>query len=128
MTNLEIIKKSYDAGKNGDIPGLVADMAPDGKWTEMAGAPYAGTYTGGPEIIEKVFSRMGAEWAPFACEPVEFIDAGDTIVMLGYYFGTHGTTKKDFRVRVAHVWRLKDGKIVNFEQFTDTKLIAEAMK
>ena len=128
MTNLEIIKKSYQSGAEGNVPGLVADFAEDGKWTEMAGAPYAGTYTGPKEILDNVFTKMGTEWAPFACEPVEYIDAGDTIVMLGYYFGMHAATKKEFRVRVAHVWRLKDGKIVNFEQFTDTKLIAEAMK
>ena len=127
MTNLEIIQKSYNCGKEGNIPGMVADFAENGTWTEMAGAPYAGTFVGPQAIIDGVFARIGAEWDPFACQPEEFIEAGDTIVMLGYYFGTHGTTRKDFRVRVAHVWRLADGKIVSFEQFTDTKLIAAAM-
>ena len=128
MTNLEIIKASYAAGAAGNVPGLVADLAECGTWTEMAGAPYAGTYIGPDEVLEKIFAPMGGEWAPFACEPVDFYECGDTIIMTGWYFGRHKRTGKDFRVRVAHVWKLEGGKILSFEQFTDTKLIAKAMK
>ena len=128
MTNLEIIKKSYAAGAAGNPPEMVADLSETGTWTEMAGAPYAGTFVGPQAILDNVFMPMGRDWAPFACEPVDFYECGDTIVMVGWYFGKHGTTGKEFRVRVVHLWKLENGKIVSFEQFTDTKLLAEAMK
>ena len=126
--NLEIVQKSYACGKDGDIPGLVADLAEFGSWTEMEGAPYGGTYIGPREVLEQVFDPMGRAWDPFACQPEEFVECGDTVVMTGWYFGKHRRTQKEFRCRVAHVWKLKDGKIVHFEQFTDTRVIAEAME
>jgi hypothetical protein len=43
------------------------------------------------------------------------------------YSGTYRKAGKFMTARVAHVWRLKEGKIVQFEQFTDTLLVAQAM-
>jgi uncharacterized protein len=42
------------------------------------------------------------------------------------YSGTYRKTGKFMTARVAHVWRLKEGKIVQFKQFTDTLLVAQA--
>jgi ketosteroid isomerase-like protein len=38
------------------------------------------------------------------------------------------TLGRSMHARVAHVWRLAGGKIVAFEQFTDTLLVAKAME
>ena len=128
MSNaLTIVMRTYDCGKAGDFSGFVVDFDPDIHWTEMKGSPYAGTYVGAAEIVAHVFEPMNREWAPFACAPEEFFDCGDTVMMVGRYFGRHGATDKPFDVRVVHVWRVKDGKITAFEQFTDTRLIAQAM-
>jgi len=125
--NLSIIKKSYELGAKGDIPGMLADLSEKAEWTEIAGGPYGGTYIGAEEVIKNVFERIGADWEQFACIPEEFHDAGDTIVMTGWYSGVHAKTKKSFKVRVAHVWKLADGKIIKFEQFTDSAGMLAAM-
>jgi ketosteroid isomerase-like protein len=36
-------------------------------------------------------------------------------------------TGKAFTARVAHVWKLKDKKIISFEQFVDSRMVNEAM-
>ncbi len=125
-SNLEIIKKSYQCGKSGDMPGLVADFVPNGIWREMAGGPYGGNYVGAEKILQYVFTPIGLEWEYFACIPDEFYEIGDTAFMLGKYLGRNKATKQEFDARVAHVWKLKDGKITGFEQFTDTKKIWDA--
>jgi ketosteroid isomerase-like protein len=35
-------------------------------------------------------------------------------------------TGKTYNAQVAHLWTLKDGKVIAFQQFLDTKKVAEA--
>ena len=127
-TNIEIVAATYACGKTGDFTGFVRDFAPDIRWTEMEGGPYAGTYAGAEEIVRNVFTPMNREWAPFACATEKFYEDGDAVFAVGRYFGTNVRTGKEFEARVIHFWTLRDGKIVSFEQFTDTVQIAAAMQ
>jgi ketosteroid isomerase-like protein len=75
-----------------------------------------------------VFARIGADWEDFRVEMGELVGSEDTVVAIGSYSGTYHATGKPMTVRVVHVWRLRDGKVVAFEQFTDTLKVAEAME
>ncbi len=127
-TNLDIIKAHYAASDRGDLEGMLAPLADDARWTEMAGFPYAGTYVGPDAVREGVFIRIGTEWDGYTATITELVDGGDTIVGLGEYAGTYKATGEHFSARVAHVWRLAGGKVVAFEQFTDTLLVARATR
>ena len=59
--------------------------------------------------------------------PDEFLDAGDNIVALGHYSGKYKESGKSMKVPFAHVWTLRDGKIVKFVQYTDTLKVSEAL-
>lgn len=126
MTNLEIIKSTYE-GKTSEENGknLEKYMASDASWTEAAGFPYAGTYIGFKEIAEKVFSRLGSEWIDYKFVPEGYITEGDKVVAYGDYSGTNKKNGQYFTARVAHIWFLKDLRIVKFEQFVDSKTIAD---
>ena len=95
---------------------------------EMAGFPYAGTYVGAAAIMEGVFKRIGQEWDGFAFKLERLIDGGATIVGIGSYSGVCRKTGKAMAARVVHVWDVTDGKVKRFEQFADTRLVAEAMR
>ncbi|MBX3099166.1 MAG: nuclear transport factor 2 family protein [Salinibacterium sp.] len=125
-TNLDIIKAHYAASDRGDLEGMLAPLADDASWTEMAGFPYAGTYIGPDAVRDGVFIRIASEWDGYTATINELVDGGDTIVGLGLYAGTHKSTGEHFTARVAHVWHLAGGKVVSFEQFTDTLLVARA--
>jgi ketosteroid isomerase-like protein len=127
-SNLQIVSDHYAASDRGDIAGMMADVAPDAQWTEMAGFPCAGTWTGPDQIVEHVFKVLGSEWIDYRMSLESLIDAGECIVGIGAYSGTYRRTGKAMQARVAHVWQLADGKIVRFEQFTDTLLVARAMQ
>lgn len=125
---LEIIRDHYAASARGDLDGMLKCLANDVSWTEMAGFPYAGTYIGPAAVRQNVFERIGEDWENYSADPDELIDgAGDVIVAVGHYSGTYKKTGKFMRVRVVHIWRLKNDAVVSFEQFTDTRLVAEAM-
>lgn len=130
-SNLNIVNDHYAASARQDIAAMMADVAPDVQWTEMAGFPCAGTWVGPGQVIEHVFKVLSSEWTGYRFELQELIDAGDRdgrVIGLGQYQGTYRETGKSMKARVAHVWRLQDGKIVQFEQFTDTLLVAQAMR
>jgi len=128
MTNLEIVKSTYE-GKTSEENGenLKAYLAPDAQWTEAAGFPYAGTYTGIQEISRNVFHRLATEWIDYKFTPENYITGDNQIAVIGTYTGTYKITMKPFAARVVHVWDLCDGKIVRFEQFVDSKKVVEAM-
>lgn len=128
MSNADIIKAHYAANDRGDLEGMLAPFADDLRWTEAAGFPYAGTYIGPEAVAANVFARIKADWHDYTVAIDEVVDAGDVVVGIGTYSGTHRRTGRFFAARVAHVWRLAGGKVVAFEQFTDTALVDRALR
>lgn len=128
MTNYEVIKAHYEGSERGDLEAMLAPLTATTEWTEMAGVPCAGTYTGPEAVVENVFAVLGSQWTGFAFTLERLIDGGDTIVGIGTYSGTFAATGKSMRARVTHVWDLENGKVTHFEQFTDTLLVAQAMQ
>jgi ketosteroid isomerase-like protein len=127
--NVDLVRSIYDAFAAGDVPGVVARMSPDMVWNEAENFPYAdgNPYRGPEAILGGVFARLGSEWDGFAAVPEEFLDAGDTVVVLGRYRGACKATGRSMDAQLAHVWRVADGKAVRFQQYTDTLQAARVM-
>jgi ketosteroid isomerase-like protein len=127
MTNTDIITAHYEAGKVGDLEGMLAPLADDAKWTEAAGFPCAGTYIGPAAVAENVFAVLARDWDGYKVVIDEIHGAGDTVFAVGTYSGTNKATGKPFSARVVHIWRLANDRVVAFEQVTDTAEVAAAM-
>jgi ketosteroid isomerase-like protein len=125
--NLETVRNIYQAFGRGDVPSVLAALAPDVSWTEAEGFPYRGTYVGPDAVLKNVFMRLGTEWEGFSVVPHEFVAQGDTVVCLGQYSGKYNATGKSFSAPYAHVWNLRNGKVVRFRQFTDTAVVQSAL-
>ena len=128
MNNLDSVRSVYDAFAKGDIPSVLGFLSPDIEWTEAEGFPYGGTYTGPDAVLAGVFTRLGTEWEGFAAAPEEFVDGGDTVVVLGQYGGKYKATGKSLRADFAHVWKVREGKAVSFKQYVDTLLVQRALQ
>jgi ketosteroid isomerase-like protein len=127
MSNIDIVSAHYAASAQGNIDEMMAHVSPQVRWTEMAGFPCAGTWVGPQAVAENVFAVLGRDWIGYRFELQSLIDGGEHIVGMGSYHGTYRATGKDMQARVAHVWHLREGKVVAFEQFTDTLLVRQAM-
>lgn len=125
-TSYDVIKAHYAGSDRQDLAAMMAPVTDQTAWTEMAGFPYAGIYVGTEAIVAGVFARIGAEWDGYTFTLERLVDGGDTVVGIGTYSGTFRSTGKSMSARVVHVWDVVDGKVTRFEQFTDTKLVAEA--
>ncbi len=122
QANVDLIRAIYSAFAAGDVPGVLARMAPDIVWNEAESFPYAdgNPYVGPEAVLAGVFARIGAEWDGFEATPEELIDGGGTVVALGRYRGTCKATGRPLDAQLAHVWRVEDGKAAAFQQYTDT--------
>ena len=126
-THADTITSLYGAFARGDVPAVLAVLAPEVRWTEAEGFPYGGTYVGPEAVLQNVFARLGSEWQGYAAVPQELVDGGETIVALGEYSGTYRATGKAFCAPFAHVWKFRDGRVVSFRQHTDTALVQRAL-
>jgi ketosteroid isomerase-like protein len=128
QANVDLVRGIYDAFAAGDVPGVLSRMSPDIVWNEAENFPYAdgNPYRGPEAVLNGVFARCNGEWDGFAVVPEEFLDAGDTVVVLGRYQGTYKATGKAMNPQLAHVWRIAGGKAAQFQQYTDTLQAARA--
>jgi ketosteroid isomerase-like protein len=129
QTNVEIVRGLYESFGKGDVPTVLGHMHQDIEWNEAENFIYAdgNPYIGPQAVLEGVFMRLGSEWEGFTVTPEEWIDAGNRVVVLGIYQGTHTGTAKRVRAQFAHVWSLKEARVVRFQQYTDTKQFAEVV-
>lgn len=126
--NVALVRGIYDAFAAGDVGGLLGRMSPDMVWNEAENFPYAdgNPYRGHDAIVGGVFARLGGEWDGFSAVPHEYLDADDTIVVLGRYRGACKATGREIDAQMVHVWRVADGKVTAFQQYVDTLQVARA--
>ena len=125
---LQIIKDHYAASARGDLDGMLAPLAEDAAWTEMAGFPYAGTYIGPAAVADGVFRRIGEDWTGYRADPDHLVSDDSEVVAFGVYSGTYTATGRHMRARFVHHWTIQDGQVVRFQQYTDTYLVRQAME
>lgn len=126
--HVALARSAYAAFAAGDIPTVLAALAPDVRWTEAEGGPYGGVSIGPSAVLENVFMKLGGEWDGFAAVPHEFVSSNGTVVALGEYSGTYKATGKSFKAPFAHVWKFREGKVTSFHQYTDTAVHLKPMQ
>ena len=130
MSGKTLMAGLYEAFGKGDMPTVLAAMDPQIHWHEAESNPYrpSGEAWVGPDaVVNELFVKLAGEWDGFTVTPVTYHDAGDTVVVEGRYTGTYKATGKAVDGQFCHVWTLKDGKIVNFQQYTDTARMQSVM-
>jgi ketosteroid isomerase-like protein len=128
MTNLQTVKNLYEAFAVSDRDRILELFSPDIEWIQNEGFPGGGRHVGAQTVLDDVFAKFKIEWSAWRADVNNWLDAGDAIIALGNYHGTHKTTGQSMTAAFAHVYYLKDSRITRFEQYTDTRMVAAAMK
>ena len=129
MSNVALVRRSYDAFARDDMDGVMGDMHLEIVWHQAQGLPHGGVYHGLDEVRRNIFDPLDRDWwSEFTAEPDDFLDAGDEIVVLGRYRGVAKGTGKRLDVPFVHIWSVRDGKAVTFRQFLDTAGWVEAVR
>jgi uncharacterized protein len=123
MSNVDTARAAYEAFGRGDLAALQGDFAEDAVWYTSDELPLGGE-TRGRDAIMGNFAQIPNYWSSFSVEPSEFIDAGDTVVVLGTQRA--GNDKGSFESPFVHVMKYDgDGKLVRGEFHADS---AKAVK
>jgi ketosteroid isomerase-like protein len=121
MSNVDIVRRSYDAFSRHDMDGVMGDMHPEIVWDQAQGLPHGGTYRGLDEVKRNIFDPLDEQWwDEFSADPDEFLDAGRNVVVVGRYRGTAKGTRKQLDVPFVHIWTVEGDKAIRFRQYLDT--------
>jgi uncharacterized protein len=119
----------YEGFGRGDLDAVLARLDPAVEWNEAEGFIYdpGRPLVGTQEVRTAVFERLAADWEWFTVTPREVLDAGDTVVAHGYYAGRLRHNGRTVRAQFAHLFTFDEGRVVRFQQYTDTAQFALAM-
>lgn len=126
--NLEIIEKIYAAFDKRDYEGAMSHFAEDFEWYAADNSPLAdqSPFYGVEAVRIGVFARIDSRFDKLVVVADEIFEADeDRVVVLGYYHGKFRVKTEEFRTQVAHIWTLRDGKAVKYQQYLDTLKFAK---
>ncbi|AJK50609.1 nuclear transport factor 2 family protein [Burkholderia plantarii] len=123
-TPVQIVQRFYAALESGNAEQALGLMADDIEWIAMWHYQVKGR--GPRQVAEGLLMPLMKEWSTFRIAATEFVAEGDTVVSIGRFVGTHGTTGKRADAAYAHAWTIENGRIARFRQFIDTLAVASA--
>ena len=129
MTNLETIKEMYGDYGRGDLPSILAKLAPDVSFEFEAPAALAyGGIRKGINEVPAFFMGLVDEYSDPVLDMTEFVVSGESVAV----FGRYQTTDKATSVRVdsplAHLFLFKDGKVIRFVGLLNSGALIEARR
>jgi ketosteroid isomerase-like protein len=118
---VEVVQSVYAAFGRGDTPALLSLIADDVEWKFIGtrGLPYTGTFRTRDEVAKWFASVL-------AFEPREFMPAGDNVTVLGWERTQARPSGEVFETEWAHVFTVRNGRIVRFWGIYDTEASAAA--
>ena len=122
------VRSIYEAFGKGDVQTVLGLMSEKVEWNEAEHFTYwtGGPFVGPKAVLNGVFARIGQDFDGFTVDVGRVVGCGDTVLSEGRYRGTVKATGKRLDVQVAHVWDVRDGKVVRFQQYVDTWQVAQA--
>lgn len=129
--NISIVDNAYKAFEAGDMKTVLASLDSTIVWNEAENFPYAdgNPYLGPDAVLKGVFTRIGKEWEYFKLTNIQLFEMDNNYVLAtGRYQAKYKKNSAIINAQFAHLWKFKDGKVTNFQQFADTKQVADAVK
>lgn len=127
--NVETLREAYEAFARGDMDTVMSAWNDDIVWEgpNAEELPGGGTHRG-KQAVAAMLGEISQRWERFEAPADEFVDGGDTVVILGHVDGRTKETGKDVQVPYVHVWRMSGGKADRVLTLTDTAVVLAALK
>ena len=123
---IAVVRGFNDALDRGDVAGMVAFLDPQVEWRAPESVPWGGTFRG-HEGFREFLGKVLEQPAEFRREMLEYLDAGERVVVLLRQMGRPRGGDTEYDVPEVHVWTVRDGKIVDFEGSFDTATVLRAL-
>jgi len=127
--NLNVIQGIYNDFSKGEIPSVIATLDANVVWNEAEGNDYAdgNPYIGPEAVLNGVFERVGGDHEYFNLANIQLHEMSNNQVLATLRY--QAKLKKNGAIidaQAAHFWTLKDGKVISFQQYVDTKQLNDA--
>lgn len=122
------VQKMYELFASQDNEALRSIFDEKIKWNQMKGFPGGGQYVGADAVFDQVFYGFRQSWTTWKATVTRYIDSGEGVIVIGFYEGFYRATGKSMKADFACEYKVKNGKITEFNQYTDTFLIGKAME
>jgi ketosteroid isomerase-like protein len=125
--NLEVVRKGYEAFGRGDINALLSLFDENIEWVSPGPpeVPTAGTRRG-LQAVGEFFKTLNELLEFTRFDAKEFVAQGDRVIVLGEDTARVKATGKVLEGAWAHVFTLKNGKVVSFQEYSDmSPMVAE---
>lgn len=126
MSNLNLINSLYKEFGLRNTEELAKICHDKIEWHQCAGFPGGGQHIGVNEIIEKVFNGNASRWKSFEFVRKEMLEAHDTVTVIGDYKVTSHSGKQA-SAKTVHIFKVLEGKVQSFWQYTDTKILWDCL-
>jgi ketosteroid isomerase-like protein len=124
--SIEVVRQAYDAFKRLDAEALIAVADPEIEFGTSAAAP-GGTYrghTGLRRYLKEIEATFGDSWE---AEIDRIADAGDEqVILIARVFG-RGKAGEPLELRLGHVWKLRDGRLLRGTVYLDPEAALAAV-
>lgn len=128
--NVNVIDSIYKAFSVGDIPSVLAMLDANVIWNEAESNALAdgNPYIGPDAVLNGVFARVGADYDYFKLKDIQLHEMSNNQVLATMrYQAKYKANGAIIDAQAAHFWKLNDGKVINFQQYVDTKQLADAI-
>jgi len=129
--NTAVVKQAYAAFGRGDVQGILDVLDANIVWRAVVGAsadvPTSGLRRG-KAAVNEFFGLVAASMAFDSFEPREFVAQGDKVVALGHYRAKAVPTGRPFESDFVMVFTLSNGKVTEFQEFTDVAQLNAAFE
>ena len=124
--HVDQMRDRYADFDRGDIEGATQNWADDFVWqgSNSTDLPGGGEHSGKEQALQVLQRAVGA-WDEFKLSPDEFLESGDTVVVLA-----HTEVSKDggsAKIPVVHIWRWEGDEVKRLQILTDTLQVAQLL-
>jgi ketosteroid isomerase-like protein len=125
--NAAVVRAVYDTFARGDVSRLLDVLDPKVEWHEAEHVTFwpGGAFIGPQAVLEGVLARIPRDFDGLTIDLIRVVGCGDTVLAEARYRATARATGLPLDAQVAHVWDFSDGKVVRWQQYTDTWQFAE---
>lgn len=104
-------------------------LGPDIHWHNADGSPYGGIFIGAEAIKDGYFRPVHRDFDNWRVTVEEVNGSGNEgiIIVRGHFHGRARTTGIEVTVPFANFWEVRGGEIVSMQQYTDTRILADAL-
>jgi ketosteroid isomerase-like protein len=118
--DVDILRSLYAAINRGDLAGILRLQADDVEWLGPSVFPDLDEPHHGHAGVRTYAARVTEAWDRFRITTERFIELGEEVLVLTREQGRGRGSGVPVQSRgTAHLWKLRDGKVVRFQVYWD---------